>query len=848
MAALISGVTYNSGIELGATSEVVLRGDLTTFYSDTPHENRLASCHYDGACGSNAECISPRPDGGLGVDCTCPESHPGGDPLSECRSPSTAFFYPSFDSLVIKLSKPSFAVVPLITALNGMGLVQPEFVKVNASLINITHGTVTGARWVSLPETSRFDVLDTSASSSYASLTVLGELNLHFNSTGLAAGMYSAVLELNSSVDIESVRRIQTHLIVHAVADPTTTTAETDVQAVSVCETSSVGELTVTITTRDIDGILLLEGTAGDVGSGSGFTMSLVSDATSEVLSTVSPADMYSGIYTYTYFAGDFFSIGLPSGTYTLHTKLDGEPLAQAPVSFTWEGSCGEKKLFIGSGAIQTGVFLVSLSFLVSLICAVWTWKYQYNIIVKLSQPFFLGLVLLGAVMSTSSVIPMGLSDDHYSLASLNLACMSVPWMYGLGTTLSYGAFVAKLRRVKKVMSSAAAMKVVKVPVTEALQFIAALLLIEITILCAWNFHSPQRWTRDVSHEDALGNPIESIGYCQYKTTGTYYTAALLLVHLVRLVYANILCFQTRHLSTHLSESKWISIIMFNSIELMAVAIPLRLLVQDRPTVSYLAIASLMTLNDLSTVMFMFIPKMWMVHGDHGLSVAAIRADLSKNNNSINKGLDANTNDDDELKKHSHHADRVLTEMRRFSSKTSKPRQNEVKAKEVWDELFRGRLETLAANALLPIEETEALAEAFFASYMERLSELGASVGSIDQTAQNAIEEPLESEGFSDIDVLTERASKSRNGSKTNVISPMQQMPSDCIEVQIREESQDLAPESNATIVQIQEDSSAAAGVEGSSESKSNDSPSECGERIGVQIRRHSSSEATVDQ
>ena len=67
---------------------------------------------------------------------------------------------------------------------------------------------------------------------------------------------------------------------------------------------------------------------------------------------------------------------------------------------------------------------------------------------------------------------------------------------------------------------------------------------------------------------------------------------------------------------------------MFNSIELMAVAIPLRLLVQDRPTVSYLAIASLMTLNDLSTVMFMFIPKMWMVHGDHGLSVAAIRADL----------------------------------------------------------------------------------------------------------------------------------------------------------------------------------------------------------------------------
>jgi hypothetical protein len=74
---------------------------------------------------------------------------------------------------------------------------------------------------------------------------------------------------------------------------------------------------------------------------------------------------------------------------------------------------------------------LFGINFAVIIACGVWLILYRGTNQVAVSQPFFLVLVLIGCLISSSTIIAMAQEDDDGH--EPENACMAIPWLYSVG-------------------------------------------------------------------------------------------------------------------------------------------------------------------------------------------------------------------------------------------------------------------------------------------------------------------------------------------------------------------------------------------------------------------------------
>jgi ABC-type sugar transport system substrate-binding protein len=83
----------------------------------------------------------------------------------------------------------------------------------------------------------------------------------------------------------------------------------------------------------------------------------------------------------------------------------------------------------------------------VSLFFSLWTWRMRKNQVVRASQPAFLGMLAVGTIITSSSIIPLSFDDANLTTASehhLQLICMSPAWLVSLGFTVTFSALFSK--------------------------------------------------------------------------------------------------------------------------------------------------------------------------------------------------------------------------------------------------------------------------------------------------------------------------------------------------------------------------------------------------------------------
>ena len=104
--------------------------------------------------------------------------------------------------------------------------------------------------------------------------------------------------------------------------------------------------------------------------------------------------------------------------------------------------------------------------------------------------------------------------------------------------------------------------------------YTAIMFAIVITLLIAWQIAAPFRWERDVVVSDGDGFALESNGKCTSEH-GWYYWLVLLCFQVFCLVYALVLCFQTKHIQDDLSESSstFLSVVCIFQINVLAMPI-----------------------------------------------------------------------------------------------------------------------------------------------------------------------------------------------------------------------------------------------------------------------------------
>lgn len=248
---------------------------------------------------------------------------------------------------------------------------------------------------------------------------------------------------------------------------------------------------------------------------------------------------------------------------------------------------------------------LLGINAVVIVGCALWILWNRRSQQVRISQPHFLLLVLLGCAISSSTILALGQQDTTADGSNSVTACMAIPWLYSVGFCVTFGTLFTKIRRVYIIFKTSAQMKRVKVTFVESLAVVGFVLGIDLIILIVWTVMDPLQWQRTIKAADQFGEPLESEGYCTSEHW-LVFAGAIAALHLVLLLVASWMCYVSRHIPTKFSEGKYVSIAMLSNLQIFLVGIPVLIVVGSDPAASFFVRSVVIWMNDLVVVTLIF--------------------------------------------------------------------------------------------------------------------------------------------------------------------------------------------------------------------------------------------------
>ena len=138
-------------------------------------------------------------------------------------------------------------------------------------------------------------------------------------------------------------------------------------------------------------------------------------------------------------------------------------------------------------------------------------------------------------------------------------------------------------------------------------------LAVDIIILGIWFGTDPFRWTTSVIATDFNGIILQAVGQCSSDGENSWaYPMVIVLLHLLLLVYANVLAFQTRQFH-QISDSKMAAVSVFNSIQLLILATIMVAMSGNNVSIAYIIKACYAFLNNFGVVALSKYHKLWYV-------------------------------------------------------------------------------------------------------------------------------------------------------------------------------------------------------------------------------------------
>jgi len=218
----------------------------------------------------------------------------------------------------------------------------------------------------------------------------------------------------------------------------------------------------------------------------------------------------------------------------------------------------------------------------------------------------------------------------HDEFGSIDTMCQMVPFLYGVGFAVTFSSLFAKIVRVLRIFGlsgSSRTLQKAKVQVKDMAMYQISGIFVEAVICIAWAIVDPLHWKREtvcvqwddkgeeclILQVDEYGHPRESAGRCTSKNPWMF-LSPILALHFAMLLYAVVLCYKTRNISTEFQEGKWINMAMVSNLQILVLGIPVLYMVNDQPEVSYVLRCGIIFLNDVGVLCVIFLPKIVSVH------------------------------------------------------------------------------------------------------------------------------------------------------------------------------------------------------------------------------------------
>jgi len=215
-------------------------------------------------------------------------------------------------------------------------------------------------------------------------------------------------------------------------------------------------------------------------------------------------------------------------------------------------------------------------------------------------------------MLMAASIIPLAFDPwDAVHQKRAHAACMTFPWLLCIGFTLTFSALFTKTYRIKQIMRSATRFKRIKLTARDVMKPMIALLFLNIIVLTVWTAIYPLQHRMIDLKKDRFGRTEEMYAICSTDGSRSHiiFISILGFINLGSVFFALIQAYQTRKISTELSESAYIFRVMSIILYAAFLGIPVLILAGENVDAYFFVWAGLIFIVCSSILLLIFLPK-----------------------------------------------------------------------------------------------------------------------------------------------------------------------------------------------------------------------------------------------
>nr|XP_014288756.2 gamma-aminobutyric acid type B receptor subunit 2 [Halyomorpha halys] len=240
--------------------------------------------------------------------------------------------------------------------------------------------------------------------------------------------------------------------------------------------------------------------------------------------------------------------------------------------------------------------------------------KYRNQRYIKMSSPYLNNLIIIGSMLTYSSVIFLGLDSRLTSITAFPYICTARAWLLMAGFSLAFGAMFSKTWRVHSIFTDVKLNKRV-IKDYQLYMVVGVLLVIDLGIMTTWQITDP--FFRSTKRMEPYPHPhsediviIPENEYCRSNHmnifVGIIYAYKGLLM-----IFGAFLAWETRHVSIPaLNDSKYVGMSVYNVVLMCVMGAAISFVLSDEQNAAFVLISVFILFCATITLCLVFVPKL----------------------------------------------------------------------------------------------------------------------------------------------------------------------------------------------------------------------------------------------
>ncbi|KAK5637996.1 hypothetical protein RI129_012291 [Pyrocoelia pectoralis] len=251
--------------------------------------------------------------------------------------------------------------------------------------------------------------------------------------------------------------------------------------------------------------------------------------------------------------------------------------------------------------------------------------KYRNQRYIKMSSPQLNNLIIIGCMLTYTSVVFLGLDSGLSSVDAFPYICTARAWTLMAGFSLAFGAMFSKTWRVHSIFTDVKLNKKV-IKDYQLFMVVGVLLFIDLAIMTTWQVADPfYRETKRMepyphpSSEDILIIPENE--YCASERM-TLFVGSIYAYKGLLMIFGAFLAWETRHVSIPaLNDSRHVGLSVYNVAIMCICGAAVALVLVDHQDAMFLIIGVFVMFCTTATLWLVFVPKLVELKRNPGGSI-----------------------------------------------------------------------------------------------------------------------------------------------------------------------------------------------------------------------------------